>query len=35
MQKRKKPDKRVDAQKGKLIGKASILKAQWPESLIK
>lgn len=35
MQKRKNLRKRVDAEKGKLIGKASVLKSQWPESLIK
>lgn len=26
---------RVAADEGKLIGKGSVLKAQWPESLIK
>lgn len=35
MQKGKNLTNRVDAEKGKLTGKASVLKAQWPESLIK
>lgn len=35
MLKKKNLTKRVAADEGKLIGKAAVLKAQWPESLIK